>query len=118
MSVADISVYPRVSMFDMVGLPILPQDFPNTYNYLKHLSHRKSFQASEGTTARMGRLLFKYLPSLVVEIGNWRISKKCMRFDGRQVITRYIFNAHKRWLPGQRSYLTLMGVSLTKFQGI
>lgn len=46
-SIADISVYPRVAMYPMVGLQIDPAKYPRTTRWTAAMSQRPSFQRSE-----------------------------------------------------------------------
>jgi glutathione S-transferase len=46
-SIADISVYPRVAMYPMVGLQIDPAKYPHTTQWTSAMSQRRSFQRSE-----------------------------------------------------------------------
>lgn len=46
-SIADISVYPRVAMYPMVGLPIDPAKYPRTSRWMSAITARPSFKRSE-----------------------------------------------------------------------
>ncbi len=46
-SIADISVYPRVAMYPMVGLPIDPAKYPRTTRWMSAIANRPSFKRSE-----------------------------------------------------------------------
>ncbi len=46
-SIADISVYPRVAMYPMVGLPIDPAKYPRTVRWMSSMAERPSFKRSE-----------------------------------------------------------------------
>src|SRR5713226_5717405 len=46
-SIADISVYPRVAMYPMVGLPIDPAKYPRTTRWMAAIAERPSFKRSE-----------------------------------------------------------------------
>jgi glutathione S-transferase len=46
-SIADISVYPRVAMYPMVGLVIDPAKYPRTLRWMAALAKRPSFKRSE-----------------------------------------------------------------------
>ena len=46
-SIADISVYPRVAMYPMVGLMIDSAKYPRTTRWMSSVSERPSFQRSE-----------------------------------------------------------------------
>jgi hypothetical protein len=43
MTIADVSVAPRVAMYPMVGLPLDPSDHPNVCAWLARLHDRPSF---------------------------------------------------------------------------
>jgi glutathione S-transferase len=46
-SIADISVYPRVAMYPMVGLNIDPTKYPRTTSWMSAMAERPSFKRSE-----------------------------------------------------------------------
>ncbi len=46
-TIADLSVYPRVAMYPLVGLPIDPAKYPRTTCWMSTLSQRPSFACSE-----------------------------------------------------------------------
>jgi len=46
-SIADISVYPRVAMYLMVGLQLDPSKYPRTTRWTSAMSQRRSFKRSE-----------------------------------------------------------------------
>jgi len=46
-SIADISVYPRVAMYPMVGLPLDPAKYPRTVRWMSAIAERPSFKRSE-----------------------------------------------------------------------
>ena len=46
-SIADISVYPRVAMYPMVGLQTDPAKYPRTTRWTAAMSQRRSFKRSE-----------------------------------------------------------------------
>lgn len=46
-SIADVSVYPRVAMYPMVGLPIGAAKHPRTARWMSAMSQRPSFKRSE-----------------------------------------------------------------------
>ncbi|HUO04120.1 MAG TPA: glutathione S-transferase family protein [Candidatus Binataceae bacterium] len=46
-SIADISVYPRVAMYPMVGLPINPEKYPRVAGWMVRMAGRPSFKRSE-----------------------------------------------------------------------
>lgn len=45
-SVADISVYPRLSMFVNAGIPLGEYEYPNIHHWMGELSQRHSFKSS------------------------------------------------------------------------
>jgi len=46
-SIADISVYPRVAMYSMVGLQLDPAKYPRTTRWMSAMAQRPSFSRSE-----------------------------------------------------------------------
>jgi glutathione S-transferase len=46
-SIADVSLYPRVAMYPMVGLPIDPPKYPRTTRWMSAMAQRPSFIRSE-----------------------------------------------------------------------
>ena len=46
-TIADLSVYPRVAMYPLVGLPIDPAKYPRTTRWMSTVSQRPSFARSE-----------------------------------------------------------------------
>ncbi len=46
-SIADISVFPRVAMYPMVGLGLEPAKYPRTTRWMSSMAERLSFQRSE-----------------------------------------------------------------------
>ena len=46
-SIADVSVYPRVAMYPMVGLAIDPAQYPRTSRWISVMAERPSFNRSE-----------------------------------------------------------------------
>jgi glutathione S-transferase len=46
-SIADISVYPRVAMYPMVGLALDPAKYPRTSRWMSAMAGRASFKRSE-----------------------------------------------------------------------
>ena len=46
-TIADISVYPRVAMYPMVGLPIDAAKYPRTTRWMSTIAERPSFKRSE-----------------------------------------------------------------------
>jgi glutathione S-transferase len=47
LSIADISVYPRVAMYPMVGLQLDPAKYPRTVRWMSEMAGRSSFKRSE-----------------------------------------------------------------------
>ena len=46
-TIADVSVYPRVAMYPLVGLPIAPSKYPRTSRWMAAIAARSSLQRSE-----------------------------------------------------------------------
>lgn len=46
-SIADISVFPRVAMYPMVGLELDPAKYPRTTRWISSLAERSSFKDSQ-----------------------------------------------------------------------
>jgi len=46
-SIADVSVFPRVAMYPLVGLPIDPAKYPRTSRWMSEIANRPSFKRSE-----------------------------------------------------------------------
>lgn len=88
LTVADLTVYPRLAMFDTVGLPIPEKDFPNTCAYLNRLSNVPCIRDSTPIGVKFLNFLFSYIPSIPVALGNVKAGKSHARFDGGQVIER------------------------------
>ena len=77
---ADLSVLPRVAMYNDVGLTIPECHFPNVVDYLTRLRDRYSIRYSQSL---MSILIPKLLgSSWAVTIGNWRAGRKLERLDG------------------------------------
>ncbi|XP_002737947.1 uncharacterized protein LOC100378977 [Saccoglossus kowalevskii] len=91
-TIADLSVFPRVQMFDIMGLPITKQHFPNVSRYINKLAKRECFQKSVSLKTRILDLVIRYLSPLLVAIGNWRSGKRHQRFNGMTVINRVLSN--------------------------
>ncbi len=54
-SIADVSVLPRVAMYQLVQLPIAPERYPNVSRWLADVGERPSFLDSIGTRPRRER---------------------------------------------------------------
>ncbi|XP_077990466.1 uncharacterized protein LOC144444801 [Glandiceps talaboti] len=87
-TIADLSVFPRVHMFNLTGLPVTKKYFPNICRYFDNLDRRPCFGKSEDSTSRNMRLLMTHIPSVIVTIGNWRSWGSHKRFDGLRVLDR------------------------------
>ncbi|XP_077983577.1 uncharacterized protein LOC144438426 [Glandiceps talaboti] len=89
-TIADLSVYPRVEMFSMLGLPIAKKHFPNISRYFANLFSRPCFGQSEDRKSKIARFSMTYLPRLLVTMGNWKSGKSHVRYDGNVVIDRVL----------------------------
>ncbi|XP_070181741.1 uncharacterized protein [Littorina saxatilis] len=81
---ADLSVLPRVEMYNTVGLYIPKATFPNIVEYLHRLEGRKSTRDSQRLLFRLMRNVmgYTYFTGWVVKLGNWRSGRHLTRFDG------------------------------------
>ncbi|XP_060066890.1 uncharacterized protein LOC132547149 [Ylistrum balloti] len=88
LTAADLAVFPRVSMFPKIGLPIPEDIFPNVTKYLKDLGARKSFAMSEDVnTQRLGYFVTSF-ERVLVWISNVRSGRTCSRVNGRTALSR------------------------------
>ena len=94
---ADLSVYPRLAYFEMVGLPIPEKDFPNTYAYLNRLGNMPCVSDSSSFGDKITAFFFSYLPWLPVTFGNLKAGKTQERYDGGQVIERSVCRGLVYW---------------------
>ncbi|KAL8615228.1 hypothetical protein ACOMHN_050269 [Nucella lapillus] len=79
---ADLSVLPRVSMYNQVGLHIPDSHFPNIASYLKRLGGRRSIQSSQPLMHRLVTGLMASHAHWIVKLGNWRSGRNLQRVDG------------------------------------
>ncbi|XP_074650761.1 uncharacterized protein LOC141905686 [Tubulanus polymorphus] len=100
-SIADISVYSWVVMYEWIGLPISVDNFPNVYHWLKHIADIECVAAS----LPLGWQIFiKFLPwvtALVERIGNWRTGHKFARVNGQNVADRVVSQWPERSIPAE-----------------
>ena len=79
---ADISVIPRVAMYNHIGLLESPEErlrYPNVIRYLKEVTMRPSFQLSMS--------LLNWIPWPFIEwVGNWRTGKNFRRVYGKNLL--------------------------------
>ncbi|OWF45796.1 uncharacterized protein LOC110456566 [Mizuhopecten yessoensis] len=88
LSAADIAVFPLISMFPVIGLPI-PQDiFPNVTRYMKELGTRESFARSEDVDIQRLCYFITRFERVFVWISNLRSGDRHFRFNGSAALSR------------------------------
>ncbi|KAK7479478.1 hypothetical protein BaRGS_00029294 [Batillaria attramentaria] len=85
---ADLSVLPRLAMYNSVGLAIPGSYFPNIVAYIRRLGMRPSIVRSQSFFANLNAWLLSSVPGVLVKVSNWRSSRNVQRFDGLRVIDR------------------------------
>ncbi|ESO89551.1 hypothetical protein LOTGIDRAFT_234351 [Lottia gigantea] len=91
---ADLTVFSRVDMFPLVGMPIIHKHFPNISRWLELIRSRKSVVDSEDWCTKFQKFLIIHFPSIFVLIGNCKSGQKHhRRMDGELVVERAISEA-------------------------
>ncbi|KAK6173537.1 hypothetical protein SNE40_016968 [Patella caerulea] len=91
---ADISVFPRIHMFSLVGMPIPQEHFPNVYAWIQRIYSRPSVSSSEDFPTKITRFVITSLTSIFVLIGNVKSGQKHhKRIDGTKVIDKAVNEA-------------------------
>ena len=88
---ADLSVFPRVSMYDCIGLPIEKRHFPNICRYFALLGKNRVFpmsDASKGLT--IIRAIFAKFPGVFVFLSKLCSGIEQERFDGNRALERQV----------------------------
>nr|KAG5693935.1 hypothetical protein BaRGS_008204 [Batillaria attramentaria] len=78
---ADLSVLPRLAMYNSVGLAIPGSYFPNIVAYIRRLGMRPSIVRSQSFFANLNAWLLSSVPGVLVKVSNWRSSRNVQRFD-------------------------------------
>ncbi|KAI8488988.1 Tudor domain-containing protein 1 [Branchiostoma belcheri] len=88
LSIAEITLYPRLHQFGSAGLPIQGSVFPNISRYLGNLWYRGAVRKSEPMKQWVEHLTLSMVPGVLVKMGNFRSGKKVKRFSGSTVLSR------------------------------